>query len=267
MTNTDKTPHLLALKQLNKPIKLWLHDERDQHVSKCIAETGIWEAYETELFIDRLTAATVFVDVGANIGYYTAIAADQFAGSGHVFAFEPDPDNFQLLNKNLQENDLLHVDAVNAALSDQRGEGHLFLNTSNFGDHQIYDDGTGRNSRPIKLINGADYLNHKVNHIDLLKIDTQGAEFHVVAGLMPLLQASGDKLSMIVEFWPYGLRRAGASAHLLLDLLSSLDLPFSIIDHQGHALLSCSEQQLREWVDMVEEDREDEGFMNILIGR
>jgi hypothetical protein len=71
---------------------------------------------------------------------------------------------------------------------------------------------------------------------------------------------------MIVEFWPYGLRQAGASAHLLLDLLSSLGLPLAVIDHQGHELLPCSEKQLREWVDMVEVDLSDQGFMNILVG-
>jgi FkbM family methyltransferase len=266
MTNTDKGPHQLALKNLHNPINLWLHDHRDQHVSKCIAETGVWEAYETELLISRLQDATVFVDVGANIGYYTAIAADQFAGRGYIAAFEPDFDNFQLLNRNLKENNFSQVDAVNAALSDQQGEGHLFLNTSNFGDHQIYDDGSGRDCNPITLLNGADYLQDKISHIDLLKIDTQGAEFHVVSGLLPLLKASGEKLSMIIEFWPYGLRQAGANAHLLLDLLSSLDLPFAVIDHQGHKLLPCSEKQLIEWVDMVEVDLSDQGFMNILVG-
>jgi len=267
MSNTSLKPYKLAIKALHSPLKMWLHDQRDQHVSKGIAEQGLWEAYETELFIDRIEANAIIVDVGANIGYYSLIAADQLQGSGQVIAFEPDVRNFALLEKNLQENVLSGVRAVNAALSNKKAAGHLFLSDSNFGDHQIYDNGDNRPHQAIELLNGGEYLSDKISHIDLLKIDTQGAEYGVIAGLMPLLRASGPRLSIIIEFWPFGLRRAGASAHQLLDLLISLDLPIAIIDHIGHALLPCSERQLREWVDMVETDLSDEGFMNILIGR
>jgi len=246
---------------------MWLHDQRDQHVSKGIADHGVWEAYETQLFIERIHVDSIVVDVGANIGYYSLIAADQLQGSGQVIAFEPDVSNFALLEKNLQENDLSGVQAVNAALSNENRSGHLYLSDSNFGDHQIYDNGDHRPHQAIELVNGSEYLQGKIARIDLLKIDTQGAEYGVIAGLMSLLQASGSELSIIIEFWPFGLRKAGASAHQLLDLLTSLDLPIAIIDHIGHALLPCSEGQLRGWVDMVETDLSDEGFMNILIGR
>ena len=267
MSNTSLRPYTLAIKQLHNPLQMWLHDQRDQHVSKGIAEQGNWEAYETELFIERIHPQAIVVDVGANIGYYSLIAADQLQGGGQVFAFEPDAQNFALLEKNLHENALTHVQAVNAALSNESRSGHLFLSENNFGDHQIYNNGENRQQQKIELVNGGQYLHDKITRIDLLKIDTQGAEYGVVAGLMPLLKASGQGLSIIIEFWPYGLRRAGASAQQLLDLLTSLELPMAIIDHLGHNLLPCSEEQLRGWVDMVEADLTDEGFMNILIGR
>ncbi|ARN76508.1 hypothetical protein BST96_19400 [Oceanicoccus sagamiensis] len=252
---------------LHQTVSLWVHDQRDQHVSKGIAEQGIWESYETQLFIERLKPGINVIDVGANIGYYSVIAADQLAGTGFIAAFEPDPDNYQLLQKNLQHNQFTDVDAVNAGLSAKDSDGRLFLSCSNFGDHQIYDAGEGRASRSIRLINGANYLQAKIQHIDLLKIDTQGAESEVIAGLLPLLKNSGVKLSMIIEFWPYGLRQSGSSAHQLVDMLSTLDLPIKIIDHIGHDLVDCTEQQLREWVDMVETNPQDQGFMNILLGK
>lgn len=257
----------LKVDGLNSPLELWLHDQRDQHVSKDIIDNGIWESFETRLVIERLGPDSVFVDVGANLGYYSVIAADQIGSSGSIIAFEPDPDNFLLLEKNLQHNSFPFVEAVNAGLSDQAREGMLYLNESNLGDHRIYDNGDGRSSRPIALVNGNDYLSSKLSCIDLLKIDTQGAESQVIAGLMPLLQRSGDKLRIIIEFWPYGLRKAGSSADLLLDMLVSLNLPFSIVDHVGHELIPASEQQLREWIEMVEKNPEDEGFMNIFLGR
>jgi len=269
---SNTRPYLLNVPSLNKSVSLWVHDQRDQHVSKGIAEQGIWESYETQLFMQRLKPGINVVDVGANIGYYSVIAADQLAGSGYIAAFEPDPENYQLLQKNLQHNqfdaiDAVKVDAVHAGLAGQDSEGELFLSDSNFGDHQIYDAGEGRASRSIRLLNGSDYLQQKIQHIDLLKIDTQGAESAVIAGLLPLLQNSGDKLSIIIEFWPYGLRQSGSSAHQLVDMLSSLNLPIRIIDHLDRNLLHCTEQQLREWVDMVETNPQDQGFMNILLGK
>ena len=260
------TAYPLNIPSLNRPLSMWVHDQRDQHVSKGIAEDGVWESYETQLILERLKPGIHFVDVGANIGYYTLLAADQMGEEGFIAAFEPDPDNYALLQKNLQHNQFSQVDAVSAGLSEHDSDGELFLSDTNFGDHQIYDAGEGRVSRSIRLIHGANYLQGKIPHIDLLKIDTQGAESKVIAGLLPLLQKSGNKLTMIIEFWPYGLRQSGSSAHQLVDMLSGLNLPISIIDHVGHDLVDCNEQQLREWVDMVEADLEDQGFMNIMLG-
>jgi FkbM family methyltransferase len=260
-------PFPLSINGFSQPLSVFVHDSRDQHVSKTIAETGVWEAYETQLVIERLRADSVFVDVGANIGYYTVIAAAMMGERGRVFSFEPDPQNFYLLQRNLQHNHLTGVDAVDAALADEDTLGRLYLNQDNFGDHQIYDDGTGRQSRSVRLLHGERYLSARVASIDLLKVDTQGAEYHVIKGLLPLLKKSRDQLSIIIEFWPYGLRKAGASGQALVDLLAQLQLPCRIIDHSDAQLIDCSEKQLREWVDMVDAEPDNQGFMNILIGR
>jgi len=263
---THLKPYPLKIDGLNSPLRLWLHDAQDQHVSRDIATNGIWEAYETRLVMERLNRGDCFVDVGANIGYYTAIAADCLGDTGSVIAFEPDPENVKLLKKNMLENGLERVELVAAGLSDRNRHAALFRSKTNFGDHQIYDNGDGRDSCPIELLNGSEYLNGKIGAINVLKIDTQGAESQVIAGLLPVLKKSGKQLSIIIEFWPFGLRKSGSNAHALLDMLAELDLPFKIIDHVGHELLDCTELQLREWVDMVEADAEDQGFMNIMVG-
>lgn len=257
----------LKIDQLNNAINVYVHDQRDQHVSRGIVDNGIWEAFETQLLIERLQTGITFIDVGANLGYYTVIAADRIGRDGKIIAFEPDPANFHLLQKNIAHNGFDFVDAVNAGLSDSNTCGQLFLSDSNYGDHQIYDNGEGRDSHRITLVNGTDYLRDRISRIDLLKVDTQGAESRVIAGLLPLLQQSADNLTIIIEFWPYGLRKAGSSAHQLLDMLLTLALPMNIIDHVGHQLIACSDRQLREWVDMVDAHPDDQGFMNIMLGR
>ena len=69
-----------------------------------------------------------------------------------------------------------------------------------------------------------------------------------------------------VEFWPYGLRKAGASAAQLLDLFVDLDLPVAIIDHIEHQLVASSIDELKEWAANVDKNPEDQGFMNIYFG-
>ena len=255
----------LSIDGLKTPLSMFVHDQRDQHVSKGIAENGVWEAYETQLVIERLQAGDVFIDVGANIGYYSVLASQLVAATGRIYSFEPDPNNFALLEKNVALNNLKNIECFNVALSDRDGEGELFLNSHNFGDHQIYDDGSGRDSFAIALRNGSQLLAAEKN-IRLIKIDTQGAEFQVLSGLLALLKQQTGPLSLIIEFWPYGLKKSGASATQVLDLLLSLQLPLSIIDHLGHSLIACTEQQLRDWVAMMADHPDDEGFMNILVG-
>ena len=98
-------------------LRLHVHGDHDRFVSRRIAEEGIWEPYETSLVMDLLHPGAVFVDVGANIGYFTVLAATT---AGKVFAFEPDPENFRLLEANLALNALQRkVTAVPAALAEE----------------------------------------------------------------------------------------------------------------------------------------------------
>ena len=72
-------------------VSLHVHGETDRYISRRLREDGIWEPYETTLVLAALQPGDVFVDVGANIGYYPVIAAGRVGRDGAVFAFEPDP--------------------------------------------------------------------------------------------------------------------------------------------------------------------------------
>jgi hypothetical protein len=102
--------------------------------------------------------------------------------------------------------------------------------------------------------------------MDLLKVDVQGAEYAVLAGLLPLLQELPRPPVMIVELTPLSLRQAGSSGRALLELLATLDQPSWIIDHIEHRLAACSYEDLARWCDDVDAVSGDAGFMNILLG-
>lgn len=244
-----------------------VHGEQDQHVSRRLREQGIWEPYESALLLDFLTPGDVFVDVGANIGYFSLLAASRVGPGGAVFAFEPDPDNFRLLGESLALNGLqARVHASRAGLAAADGEALLYLSEDNLGDHQLFATGEERRSTAVKLLRGADYLAPRTRRLDLLKIDTQGSEYGVVAGLMPLLRALARKPRIIIELTPLSLRQCGSSGRALVALLAQLEQPMWIIDHLEHRLVASSAAELASWCDNVDAVAGDAGFMNILVG-
>jgi len=214
-----------------------------------------------------LQPGDVFVDVGANIGYFSLLAASRVGARGRVFAFEPDPDNFRLLEANAELNGSAGcVTAVQAALAETAGAGRLYLSRDNLGDHRVFAGDDPRDSVPIRQYRGSEYLAGRVDRIDLVKVDTQGSEYQVIAGLMPLLEALDTRPRFIVELTPHALRRAGASGRALVELLGTLGLPMWIIDHTRGRLHPSSTGALSRWCDNWDAVPESRGFMNILVG-
>lgn len=110
-------------------------DERD---SMRLSFTRVYEPLETQWMFDHVGPNDVVVDVGANIGYYTLLLAKQVGHAGRVFAFEPDPVNFDLLQRNVERNGYRNIVLERLAVSDVTGSVTLFTNEENRGDHRIH---------------------------------------------------------------------------------------------------------------------------------
>jgi len=258
----------LRIAGIDAPLRMAVHGIGDTHISRRIREEGVWEPYESTLVRDCLAPGSCFVDVGANIGYFTVLGASRVGEGGRVFAFEPEPRNFALLLENIALNQFSHrVAAVQAALADEAGQGQLHLHPNNLGDHRLHASGGERAAVAVPLVVGAEALGPDCPPLDLVKIDVQGAEALVVRGLLPVLRASGSSLRIIVELTPFALREAGSSGGELLELLAGLDLPFAIVDHVEHRLVPVPLDDLLLWCSNVDDYPEDEGFMNIFVGR
>ena len=79
------------------------------------------------------------IDLGANIGYFTLLLAQLVGQDGQVVAFEPDPENFQLLERNVRANGYTNVAVRREAVADYSGRAPLFLSDVNPGDHGLAD--------------------------------------------------------------------------------------------------------------------------------
>ena len=101
MQEPGSGPIPLRVPGVHSPLAIFVHDERDRHVSRQLRESGIWEPYESRLLLDSLQPGAVFLDVGANLGYFSLLAADRVGPAGKVVAIEPDPANFLLLQRSI----------------------------------------------------------------------------------------------------------------------------------------------------------------------
>lgn len=238
------------------PLDLALH-EAPELVSDVIAETGAWEPFETRVISSLLRPGDTFVDVGANLGYFSAIAAGLVGNQGRVIAFEPDADNFALLTRNTAAFSWVTCHAC--ALSNRAGRSAFVLSSDNRGDHRLADEA----QHQVDVISGDEIIEGRV---DVVKIDTQGAEARVLQGLAATLERSSDHLSLIVEFWPAALAQLGATGRDVLDCLEPLGLDTWIIDHEGHQLVPATIDQLDGLASTLMAP-ETGGFMNILAAR
>lgn len=248
---------------VSRAFSLGLHENADL-LSARLLRDGIWEPYETRLVVDGLAPGQIFVDVGANIGYYTLLASRLVGASGSVYAFEPEPRNYLLLEENCRSHDEDNIHLFDVGLSDKTEEAALYLSRDNLGDHRLFDEGERQTVR-VRLGRGDELLPDTCTQIDLLKIDTQGAETFVVAGLTDRIRASRSVIRIIVEFWPWGLASAGSSARELIERLAQFGLRFNVIDHIGHRLLPATPEELihsAERGDLMPPSR---GFVNLYL--
>lgn len=182
-----------------------------------LAIHGIYEPLATDLVRSEIKPGDVVLDVGANIGYYTLIFARCVGTKGRVFAFEPEPGNFALLQENVAANGYRNVTLARLAVSDRAGRAQLYVDRDNAGDCRMYDSHDRRPSVDIETIRLDDHL-ASLDRLDLIKMDIQGAEPAALRGMQRLLERH-RQVKLLLEFWPYGLQLFGADPKEFLDTL------------------------------------------------
>ena len=213
-----------------------------------------YEPYETKLFLESISPGMVAVDCGANIGIYTCLASGAVGPTGKVYAFEPEPRNFDCLTETIRLNRLENVQPERLALSNRNEEANLFLSDINMGDHRLGGTDEKRASVRVQTRTLDSYWPGTLPKIDVLKMDVQGAEGLVLQGMAKTIAAS-NKLKIFMEFWPCGLIRCGTSPEGLLEELSALGFSIQIINQDKGEL-----QPLRDVAELLANTHEDSSF-------
>ena len=187
-------------------LKLWL-DLSDLGVSAgCLHDN--WEPAETEFILSVLAPGDVFLDVGANIGWFSILAAHAVGPEGRVYAFEPREEIHRRLVQSVAANkfeERCHVEraALGAAASEtelawipsERNPGHSFFAP------QVLPEGAELLGRvPVRTINSLNIS----PPVRVVKIDVEGAEPQVLDGARGLI--ARDRPILLLEIFPQWLR-------------------------------------------------------------
>ena len=159
-----------------------------------------------------------FVNGGANVGYFSLLASGLVGDSGRVFAFEPEPHNIGLLKRSIERNAVQNVTLTEAALSDRSGKATLFLDNSNFGEPSLEASNVTNPAGSVNVNTTTldEFLGERADpRVDVIKLDTQGAEGHMLAGAEETLSTPG--LRVVMEFYPWGLRNMGSDPAAILN--------------------------------------------------
>jgi FkbM family methyltransferase len=219
---------------------------------------GSYEAAERSMMRHFLRAGQTIIDVGANVGYMTRFFAQSTGPAGKVCAFEPNPKIFPLLQRNVAK--FKCVSTYNVGLSSDSGEAELFLAGSDHSvasfardypaTHVFYQESGELNSVSAKFVNGDNFLREiGIAKIDVLKIDVEGWELNVLAGLERTIMAS-PSLTTFCEFNPTAQECAGRNKAELLNWL--FDHGFSISYPDGNHLRALSHSTLDQFVNGIE---------------
>lgn len=182
--------------------------------------------YEPEMknvLLRYLKEGSVFIDLGANEGYFSIIASRYVGANGRVIAVEPQSRLRSVIDANIGANNCRNIQLIRAAIFSQTGQVDIRLSSDrNTGSTSLYR--TTKYLLPLEKVPSltlAELLEKNgIDHCDLMKIDIEGAEYDVLIGAEATLR-QGRIRHIAVEFHNALLERHGSSARHLHEWIVS----------------------------------------------
>jgi FkbM family methyltransferase len=207
----------------NLPLGLKLRAYKRDAVGRGLYRRKVHEPSLTQLLLTRFGDSTRrnFIDVGANIGYFSCLFSKLAGPSGRVLAIEPEPQNLALLQQNIGMNHLTNVAIQPCAVGASEGSALLGVyKPSNRGRHSILE--TNAKSRikvPVRTLDDLAKDSKTINEPwSLVKIDVEGYEGFVIEGAKETLSRIE---TLVMEYSPALLRKAGSDPASMLRTLAS----------------------------------------------
>lgn len=211
----------------------------DGLINRALARDGMWEPWQLNLMERVIHDGFVCVDAGANVGVNALFMAGK-CKQGKVFAFEPFDRIYSVLSRNIRQNHLDNLVAVNKGLSSATRPMTMVADMSQVGGAHVAE-APAESRAPGGVAEGVfqftrldeELRDRGVGRIDFMKVDVEGYELHVLEGAGHLLR--NPDLQLVIEFNPAELRRAAPMMQPFFDrrLFSLLRSHFRHIFYMG----------------------------------
>lgn len=226
-------------------------DPKDGMITRMILDRGCYEPETSAMVREILKPGDTFIDVGANIGWFTVMASRRVGRQGRVIAFEPAPESFDYLRRNVQLNGCRNTILEQKALSNQRGKLELHLHETNKGGHSILASTERPHSVEVDALSLDEYLEGVGGKLTLVKIDTEGAEGIILHGMQKTLR-SQPRMAIIMEYQPTSILRTGVNPTAMLCDLLGMGYEIHVIDVPSGDLVSISRAQVSKLSELLE---------------
>ena len=187
------------------------------------------------------------LDIGANIGYYTALLSQEAGDNGLILALEPDLESYKYLSQSIRSLENNNVLSFPVAASNLSQRLPLYISKENRGDNRLYKNNQKRDCIIVDCLT-IDELSTKtkIEGFDLIKIDVQGYEPKVFKGMGNTIKSSRN-LTILTEFWPKGIMEAGESPANFLRTLRKMKLKLFELKKNG-SLVSLNQFRDNEFI-------------------
>jgi FkbM family methyltransferase len=164
----------------------WYLIDLTDSILRSIAVRGTYGTVVGKIIIDNLPASGTFIDVGANVGHISLLAARRVGPQGRVLAVEANPRIASTLKQHVCRNAATNITVVQCACSDTPGTAELFISDrSNSGKCSL----SAANAESVRsVVVECECLDsiakaHSLDRIDVIKVDVEGAELSVLRGM------------------------------------------------------------------------------------
>ena len=217
----------------------------DNQIGRWLRVARTWAPGEGRFMRNTLRPAMNVIDIGANIGYFTALAARAVGSNGRVLAVEADPETFALLRSNVDMNDFDNVELVPVAAHRQSGLISVARDPSRYGGHTAYVASEARHTTPMQAVRLDDVLDPEAP-IHFIKVDLVGMDHAAVEGLVRTIRKWLPTL--LVEFNPEKIGWFGDDPECVLALYRTLGLEISILGSDALRLRNETDMDVDELI-------------------
>ncbi|OGC94207.1 hypothetical protein A2389_03115 [Candidatus Adlerbacteria bacterium RIFOXYB1_FULL_48_10] len=240
----DRNGPLIVNHKLITGVKISL--DLAEKTQRSIYSSAVYEKGLTQFVLNTLKPGDTFVDIGANVGYFTLLAASLGA---QVVSIEPYDQNVALLKQNIDLNNFKDIKILDIAIGDHEGTATLHINPLNRGGNSLleqkgyFTDSHGYSREQIGKMYAGEVLEKKVKlttldsiaeeysvtFITILKIDVEGFEGQVIEGMKKIL-SSGIAKHVLCEVSNKQTRNG------ILELFANAGYEYYSVDQDGKPL-------------------------------